>query len=79
MADIRVSEDCWASSILPEGLVERWLVADGAAVRGGDAIVQVRIEDALHDVSAPCDGRLTIGAIANCVIEPGMVLGQVHT
>ena len=29
MRDINVDEALWASSMLPEGIVERWFIADG--------------------------------------------------
>ena len=76
--DIKVAEALWASSMLPEGIVERWLVSDGAIVRSGDPLVEIRIEDALHEITAPIQGRLTIRAVVNGVIEPGSVLGQVE-
>ena len=77
MTDVRVADNLWASSTLPEGIVERWLVLDGAAVSAGEAIVEIRIEDALHDVQAPIAGRLRIATGANCIIEPGTMLGEV--
>jgi len=77
MADVKVTEDLWASSMLPEGLIERWLVADGATVATGEAVVEVRIEDALHEILAPAAGRLKISARVNDVIDPGSALGQI--
>ena len=77
MATVRVADNLWVSSMLPEGIVERWLVADGANVAQGEAIVELRIEDALHDVQAPIAGRLMIATAVNCVIEPGTMLGEV--
>jgi pyruvate/2-oxoglutarate dehydrogenase complex dihydrolipoamide acyltransferase (E2) component len=74
MLEIRVDEALWASSMLPEGTVVRWLVADGAMVMAGKPIVEVRIEDALHEITAPANGRLTIAAAANNVVEPGSLL-----
>ena len=74
MLEIRVDEALWASSVLPEGTVVRWLVADGAMVMAGKPIVEVRIEDALHEITAPANGRLTIAAAANNVVEPGSLL-----
>ena len=50
MQEIRVDEALWASSILPEGTVVRWLVADGAMVVAGKPIVEIRVEDALHEI-----------------------------
>ena len=77
MSNISVDEDLWASTMAPEGIVERWFVADCAIVAKGDRVVEVRIEDALHEVSSPNSGRLSILATRNAVIEPGSVLGEV--
>jgi hypothetical protein len=72
---VTVPADLWATGILPEGIIEKWLYADGSFVEFGDPVALVRIEDALHDIMAPCKGRLHVGC--NAVIEPGMVLGHV--
>ena len=63
MQEIRVDEALWASSILPGGTVVGWLVADGTMVTAGKPII--RVEDTLHEISAPASGRLTIAAAAN--------------
>ena len=68
MADFKVDERLWASSMLPEGIVERWFVADGATVELGDPVAEVRIEGALHVINAPRPGQLTISAKANFII-----------
>lgn len=72
--EIKVDEALWSSSMLPEGIVAKWLVADGGLAREGHGIAKVRIEGALHDVIAPRDGRLKIEVSVNDVIEPGPVL-----
>ncbi len=77
MSNIRIDEDLWASRMSPEGTVERWFVTDGAVVARGDRVVEVRIEDALHEISTPASGRLKILADRNAIIEPGSVLGKV--
>ena len=56
MQDIQVDEALWASSMLPEGIVERWFIADGATVAKGDLMAEIRIEDALHEITAPASG-----------------------
>ena len=76
MQDINIDEALWASSMLPEGIVERWFVADGAIVAVGDPMAEIRIEDALHEITAPATGRLTIVAAANTVVEPGSLLAR---
>ena len=74
MRDIKVDEALWASSMLPEGIVERWFIANGAMISAGERIAEVRIEDALHEIVAPASGRATIVAAVNAVIEPGSIL-----
>ena len=74
--DIRVSEALWASSMVPEGIVENWRVADGSHVGVGDAIAAVTIEGAVHEIIAPRSGRLSIVALANTMIEPGSLLAR---
>ncbi len=78
MRDVRVDSGLWRSSILPEGIVERWFVADGARVTAGAPVAAVRIEDALHEITAPADGVLTIRAKANAVVDPGSVLAEIR-
>jgi Biotin-requiring enzyme len=68
MQDIKVDEALWASNMLPEGIVERWFIADGSIVAAGDPMAEIRIEDALHEIMAPTSGRLTIVAAANTVV-----------
>jgi hypothetical protein len=72
MPDLKVPDSLWASTILPEGVLGRWLVSDGAAVCKGDPIATIRIEEALHEVTAPAHGRLPIIIGGNDVIEPGI-------
>ncbi len=76
MQDIKVDEALWATSMLPEGIVERWFIASGAAIKVGERIAEVRIEDALHEIVAPAAGRATIVATVNAIIEPGSVLAM---
>ncbi len=77
MVDVKVADDLWASSMLPEGLIERWFVPDGANVTVGDPIVEVRIEDSLHEIQAPGTGRLAISSPVSDIIEPGSVIGSI--
>jgi hypothetical protein len=78
MKTLRITADeaLWRNSMLPEGILERWLVADGDITLGGHAIAQVRIEGALHDIVAPATGRLAISAPNLSVIDPGFLLGM---
>ena len=74
---IKIDPGLWASNMLPEGVVEKWLKPDGAYVESGDAVAAVRIEDALHEISAPATGWLTADAKVNSVVDPGAVIGHI--
>ena len=78
MPDIRVSEDLWSTGMLPEGILERWLVEDGARVRAGEAVAAVRIGEAVHDIVAPVGGLLEVMAPASEVVDPGCIIAEVH-
>ena len=71
---INADEALWSDSMLPEGIMERWLIIDGAVARQGHAIAEVRIEGALHGIIAPATGCLAISAPLSSVIEPGILL-----
>lgn len=71
---INADEALWRDNMPPEGIMERWLVVDGASARQGHAIAEVRIEGALHGIIAPATGRLAISAPLLSVIEPGILL-----
>jgi pyruvate/2-oxoglutarate dehydrogenase complex dihydrolipoamide acyltransferase (E2) component len=74
---VSVAPELWATSILPEGILERWIFAGGSQIEAGDPIASVRIESALHDILAPARGTLHIECAANQVIEPGAVIGYI--
>jgi hypothetical protein len=77
MTDISISSDIWASCMLPEGIFERWRVSDGSLLAEGDVVAEIRIEDALHELTAPSGGRLIQFAEVNQIIEPGSVIGKI--
>jgi pyruvate/2-oxoglutarate dehydrogenase complex dihydrolipoamide acyltransferase (E2) component len=76
MKTFRINADqaLWRNSMLPEGILDRWLIVDGDTARAGHAIAQVRIEGALHDIVAPVTGLLSISAPKLSVIKPGFLL-----
>jgi pyruvate/2-oxoglutarate dehydrogenase complex dihydrolipoamide acyltransferase (E2) component len=77
MPDIRVSEALWSTGMLPEGILERWLVEDGALVRVGEAVAAVRIGEALHDITSPAEGLMAIMAPAGDLVDPGCIIAEV--
>jgi pyruvate/2-oxoglutarate dehydrogenase complex dihydrolipoamide acyltransferase (E2) component len=76
MLDVKVPDNLWATATLPEGVLERWLVPDGATVAAGDPVAAIRLEEALHEVIALAPGRLAIAAAEGAVIEPGTLLAR---
>lgn len=74
---IIVPQELWATSLLPEGVLETWLVPEGDIVEAGTPVAAVRIEDCLHELPAPARGRLAPCLRANSVIEPGSQIGDV--
>ena len=76
MSDIRVPDDLWATNMMPEGLLERWLVPDGASVPAGAPLAMVRIEGALHEIISPVAGLLRVSVGSGQMIEPGSVVAQ---
>jgi len=75
--EIKVAAELWASSMLPEGVIEKWIMPDGALVETGEPVAAIRIEDALHEIAAPASGWLTTDLKVNSVIDPGTVIGHI--
>lgn len=76
--EIRATEELWATRMLPEGILERWLVADDALVEAGVDVAELLVEGALVHVVAPVAGRVRRLAVANDLVEPGSLLGHVQ-
>lgn len=75
---VGVNPDWWATSLLPEGLLERWEQCDRAFVEEGEPLAAIRIEGALHELTSPASGWLTIESRANSPVEPGSVIGRIE-
>jgi len=75
--DIRIDDGLWATALAPEGVLERWRVSEGHDVRLGQAIAEVRLEDCLHEITAPAPGRLYRLVHAGAIIEPGALIARV--
>ncbi|TXN25311.1 biotin/lipoyl-containing protein [Methylobacterium sp. WL19] len=73
MPDIRVSEALWST-----GMLERWLVEDGARVREGEAVAAVRIGESLHDIVCSAEGHVSIMAPAGDLVDPGCIIAAVN-
>lgn len=77
MVQLVVAPDFWVTRIYPEGLLEKWLVADGDRVDAGQVVAQLRIEGELIELKAPVGGTLKIASHKNSPIEPGAVIGHI--
>ena len=78
MVQLIVAPDLWVNRIYPEGLIENWLVADGALVKAEQPVVELRIEGDVITLKAPAAGKLMIDSRKNSPIEPGSVIGHIH-
>lgn len=75
MAMLCVPDDLWANAPTLQGSLQRWAVSDGALVTAGQALAEIRIEDAVHDIVAPAAGQLFRSATPNDTLEPRLLLG----
>ena len=78
MVQLVVAPDFWINRIYPEGLIEDWLVSDGALVRAEQPVAQLRIEGELVTLKAPAAGKLMIDSRKNSPVEPGAVIGHIR-
>ena len=74
---LAVASDLWATSIMPEGILECWLVPDGGVVTTGHPVAKLIIEGQQHTLVAQADGRLQMTMRVNSVVEPGSVIGRI--
>lgn len=79
MTQLIVTPDFWATRLLPEGTLERWLVADGTILQPDDPVAELRIEGELVTLKAPEGGKLVADTRPNSVIEPGSIIGYIQT
>ncbi len=77
MVQLVVTPDFWVNRVYPEGLLEKWLVEDGASVTAAQPIAQLRIEGEMIEIKAPVGGRLKIDSHKNSPVEPGAVIGHI--
>jgi pyruvate/2-oxoglutarate dehydrogenase complex dihydrolipoamide acyltransferase (E2) component len=78
MVQLIVAPELWTNRIYPEGLIENWLVADGALVKAEQPLAQLRIEGELVTLKAPVAGTLAIDSRKNSTVEPGTVVGSIR-
>lgn len=60
-----------------EGVLARWLVADGAAVTVGQPLYELESDKSVQEVEAPASGRLRIIAVTGETYTVGTVLGEI--
>ena len=77
MPDIRISEDLWATRLMPEGLLIAWRAVDGAQVAAGEAVAEIELEGRRHEIASPAKGRLAQGIQPGSIIEPGSIIGRI--
>jgi len=60
-----------------EGVLARWLVADGALVTAGQPLYELESDKSVQEVEAPASGRLRIIAAIGETYLVGAVLGEI--
>ena len=76
MTDIVVPRDLWDSE--DEGVLAKWVCADGSAVQQGALIAEITVEKAELELQAPASGRLKILVQPETVIRKGQIVGTVE-
>ena len=61
-----------------EGLLNEWLVSDGAMVVEGQPIYSIESEKSVQEVESPASGTLKIIVQAGETYEVGTVLGEIN-
>ncbi len=74
---IHIDEALWTTAVDPEGILDCWFLPDGARVKPGDLLAQVRIEGACHELIADSAGRLRVLIGEDEVVQPGCVIGEI--
>ncbi len=62
---------------ITEGILSRWLVADGSQVKAGDPLFELETDKATNIVPAPASGVLKFGAAEGDVVAIGASIGTI--
>jgi pyruvate/2-oxoglutarate dehydrogenase complex dihydrolipoamide acyltransferase (E2) component len=76
MTDLLIPEDLWDDD--REGVIVSWIYQDGAVIEHGKVVVELMVEKAQMELSAPASGRLTILAAADAIVKRGQVIGRIE-
>ncbi len=78
MKNIFVPDAPWRRSKAPLGVLERWRVRNGENVQRGQAVAEVRVGGAVHELVAPCSGQMRTFAETNDLVAPGVLIGRIE-
>lgn len=62
---------------ISEGILSRWLIADGASVKAGDPVVELETDKATTEVPAPASGVVKHGAAEGDTVDIGAAIGSI--
>ena len=65
------------SESVSEGVLSRWLKADGATVKAGEPLYELDTDKASQEFTAPTSGRLTIGVAEGETVEVHAIIGTI--
>ena len=60
-----------------EGILSRWMKADGAAVKAGEPLFELETDKASNVVPAPASGVLSITVSEGTTVDIGAVVGSI--
>src|SRR5262245_14518244 len=60
---------------ITEGILSRWLKADGSAVKAGEPLFELETDKASNVVPAPADGTLKVGVKEGETVAIGATVG----
>lgn len=75
--EVRVPEDMWDTSKMPEAVIVNWHYQDGATVEAGVTLVEIMVEKTQFEIVSPATGALRILTPPETVVRPGMVVAHV--
>lgn len=75
MTNIIINEDLWEEDA--NGAITAWLFESGDTVDKGDVVAEIMVEKSQFEVTAPCNGILTITISEDAEVTKGDIIGEI--
>ncbi|MEH6649892.1 MAG: lipoyl domain-containing protein [Motiliproteus sp.] len=73
--DIVIALDLWEED--EDAVITTWLASDGGLVEEGDAVAEVMVQKAQHEILASASGTLAIVKDADETVSKGDLIGRI--